>query len=58
MVHDMREMGMGCFCDLSVQCEHYDDKRSVWLPASMGKGYDIEYFEEDGKWKMKLLEKV
>jgi len=58
MIHDMREMGMDCLCDLSVQCDHYDDKRSVWLPASTGKGYDIRYYLDDGKWKMLLDEKV
>ena len=58
MAHDLTEMGYDCFADLSVQCQHYDSRRRIWLDAMEGKGYDIDYYLEGGKWKMKLNEKV
>lgn len=59
MVHDLREMGLDAWCDLSVQCFHRDARRKVWLPASMGKGYEITYAKNKlGVWEMKLEETV
>lgn len=57
MVHDLREMGLDAWCDLSVQCFHRDARRKVWLPAMTGKGYEIEYVKNKlGLWEMRLQE--
>lgn len=58
MVNDLRTDGLDCFCDFSVQCDHYNGKIKKWLPASDGKGYDIRYFQEGGAWKMALTNKL
>lgn len=57
MVYDLREMGYECYCDLSVQCQHYDERGKKWLDASIGKGWEIDYYQDaDKKWKMNLNE--
>jgi glycosyltransferase involved in cell wall biosynthesis len=57
MAHDLQQFGYSCLCDTTLQCDHYDERRKVWLPASTGKGYDIEYYKDkSGDWKMLLKE--
>jgi len=57
MIHDLHKFGYSCLCNTTVQCKHYDEKRKIWLPASDGKGYDIEYYKAEGDiWKMTLKE--
>jgi len=57
MAYDLQQFGYSCLCDTTLQCDHYDERRKVWLPASAGKGYDIEYYKDKaGDWKMLLKE--
>lgn len=57
MCHDLQEAGYKCLCDTRVQCSHYDERRNVWLPADVGKGYNIKFYKENGGlWKMELQE--
>jgi len=59
MIYDLKRMGYRSLTDLSIQCQHYDSRRKVWLLAKDGKGYDIDYFQDENKqWKMNLKEKV
>lgn len=58
MVHDLVEFGHKCVCDTTVHCDHYDERRKVWLPAMTGRGYDIEFYKIDkDNWKMALKSK-
>ena len=57
MVHDLRKAGYDCMVDFSVQCKHYDPRDKRWIEAMEGRGYDVTFKKNNGKFELVLNEK-